>query len=57
MYFFATIEGVRLDLEPAPHPDRSSESMTHCYHAVASVVGLAIIHIFGFDSPEALKLC
>jgi len=27
----------------------------YCYH-VASVVGLTIIHIFGFDDPQALPL-
>jgi 15-cis-phytoene synthase len=53
-YFFAMIAGVSSDLEP-----RSIQSFDelyqYCYH-VASVVGLTIIHIFGFDSPEALKL-
>jgi phytoene synthase len=53
-YFFEMIEGVSSDLEP-----RSlrtfDELYDYCYH-VASVVGLTIIHIFGFNSPEALKL-
>ena len=53
-YFFEMIDGVSSDLEP-----RSlrtfDELYDYCYH-VASVVGLTIIHIFGFDSPEALKL-
>src|SRR5581483_3900755 len=31
------------------------ELYRYCYQ-VASVVGLTIIHIFGFDSPEALPL-
>ncbi len=45
------IDGVSSDLEP-----RSirtfDELYDYCYH-VASVVGLTIIHIFGFDRPEA----
>ena len=53
-YFFEMIEGVSSDLEP-----RSlrtfDELYDYCYH-VASVVGLTIIHIFGFSSPEALRL-
>jgi 15-cis-phytoene synthase len=53
-YFFEMIEGVSSDLEP-----RSirtfQELYGYCYH-VASVVGLTVIHIFGFDSPEALTL-
>jgi phytoene synthase len=31
------------------------ELYDYCYH-VASVVGLTVVHIFGFDSPDALKL-
>jgi phytoene synthase len=53
-YFFEMIEGVRSDLEPR-RIQTFDELYDYCYH-VASVVGLAIIHIFGFDSPEALKL-
>jgi phytoene synthase len=57
-YFFDMIEGVSSDLEP-----RSirtfDELYDYCYH-VASVVGLTIIHVFGFapgaDLPDALKL-
>ncbi len=53
-YFFDMIEGVRSDLEPR-RIQTFDELYDYCYH-VASVVGLTIIHIFGFDSPEALKL-
>ena len=53
-YFLEMIEGVSSDLEPR-HIRTFEELYDYCYH-VASVVGLTIIHIFGFDSPEALKL-
>jgi len=53
-YFFEMIEGVSSDLEP-----RSirtfDELYDYCYQ-VASVVGLTIVHIFGFSGPEALTL-
>lgn len=53
-YFFEMIEGVSSDLEP--RRIRTFEQLyDYCYH-VASVVGLTIIHIFGFESPEALVL-
>jgi phytoene synthase len=53
-YFYEMIEGVSSDLEPR-RIRTFDELYGYCYH-VASVVGLTIIHIFGFDSPEALKL-
>jgi len=53
-YFFDMIAGVSSDLEPR-RIATFDELYDYCYH-VASVVGLTIIHIFGFDSPEALKL-
>jgi phytoene synthase len=53
-YFFDMIEGVSSDLEPRRFCT-FDELYDYCYH-VASVVGLTIIHIFGFDSLEALKL-
>jgi len=53
-YFFDMIDGVSSDLEPR-RVRTFAELYDYCYH-VASVVGLTIIHIFGFDSPEALKL-
>jgi phytoene synthase len=53
-YFFDMIEGVSSDLEPR-RILTFDELYRYCY-LVASVVGLTIIHIFGFDSPEALPL-
>jgi 15-cis-phytoene synthase len=53
-YFYDMIAGVSSDLEP-----RSIETFDELYrycYLVASVVGLTTIHIFGFDSPEALPL-
>jgi phytoene synthase len=50
-YFHDMIEGVSSDLEP--RRIRTFDQLyDYCYH-VASVVGLTIIHIFGFDSPDA----
>jgi len=56
-YFFEMIEGVSSDLEPR-RIRTFDELYDYCYH-VASVVGLTIIHIFGFDdtaAPSALVL-
>jgi phytoene synthase len=53
-YFFAMIAGVSSDLEPRCIQN-FPELYDYCYH-VASVVGLTIIHIFGFDDPDALRL-
>jgi phytoene synthase len=53
-YFRAMIRGVSSDLEPR-HIQTFQELYDYCYH-VASVVGLTIIHIFGFDDPAALPL-
>jgi 15-cis-phytoene synthase len=53
-YFFEMIEGVSSDLEPRAFP-AFDQLYDYCYH-VASVVGLTIIHIFGFSSAEALPL-
>jgi len=53
-YFRQMIEGVASDLEP-----RRIETFDQLYHycyQVASVVGLTIVHIFGFDTPRALPL-
>lgn len=50
-YFFEMIEGVSSDLEPR-RIQTFEELYDYCYH-VASVVGLTIIHIFGFDDPAA----
>jgi phytoene synthase len=53
-YFFEMIEGVSSDLEPR-RVGTFDELYDYCYH-VASVVGLTVVHIFGFDNPEALML-
>jgi phytoene synthase len=53
-YFYQMIEGVSSDLEPK-QLQTFDELYRYCYQ-VASVVGLTIIHIFGFESPEALVL-
>lgn len=53
-YFFEMIEGVSSDLEPRTF-ETFEQLYKYCYQ-VASVVGLTTIHIFGFDSPEALPL-
>ena len=53
-YFYEMIEGVSSDLEPR-RIQTFDELYRYCYQ-VASVVGLTIIHIFGFDSPQALDL-
>jgi phytoene synthase len=53
-YFHDMIRGVSSDLEPR-RIQTFQELYGYCYH-VASVVGLTIIHIFGFDDPEALRL-
>ena len=53
-YFFDMIDGVSSDLEPR-RIQTFDELYDYCYH-VASVVGLTIIHIFGFSDPRALEL-
>src|ERR1700681_3662835 len=53
-YFRDMIRGVSSDLEPR-HIQTFQELYDYCYH-VASVVGLTIIHIFGFDDSRALGL-
>jgi phytoene synthase len=53
-YFFQMIEGVMSDLAPRRFVT-FDELYKYCYQ-VASVVGLSIIHVFGFDSPAALPL-
>ena len=53
-YFFQMIEGVSSDLEPR-EVQTFDELYDYCYH-VASVVGLTVIHIFGFEDQQALKL-
>jgi phytoene synthase len=53
-YFHEMIEGVTSDLKPRRVRD-FTELYRYCYQ-VASVVGLTIIHIFGFEDPRALIL-
>ena len=53
-YFHEMIDGVSSDLEPRRF-ETFPELYRYCYQ-VASVVGLTVIHIFGYDSPEALPL-
>lgn len=53
-YFFDMIEGVSSDLEPR-RIQTFEELYGYCYH-VAGVVGLTILHIFGFESPRAPEL-
>lgn len=50
-YFYEMIEGVASDLEPRTIAT-FEELYRYCYR-VASVVGLTIVHIFGFHSPES----
>jgi len=53
-YFYEMIDGVASDIEPR-HFQTFAQLYRYCYQ-VASVVGLTTIHIFGFESPEALPL-
>ncbi|MEO8050654.1 MAG: phytoene/squalene synthase family protein [Acidobacteriota bacterium] len=53
-YFYDMIDGVSSDLEPR-RIQTFDELYDYCYH-VASVVGLTVIHIFGFESEAALLL-
>jgi 15-cis-phytoene synthase len=53
-YFYDMIDGVTSDLEPR-RIQTFEELYDYCYH-VASVVGLTVIHIFGFESQDALLL-
>ncbi len=53
-FFHEMIDGITSDLEPR-EIRTFDELYRYCYQ-VASVVGLTIIHIFGFKSPRALLL-
>ncbi len=53
-YFHQMIAGVSSDLQPR-QIQTFDELYRYCYQ-VASVVGLTIISIFGFESPQALVL-
>ncbi len=53
-YFHEMIDGVSSDLTRS-RVQSFDQLYRYCYQ-VASVVGLSIIHVFGFDSPAALPL-
>ena len=53
-YFHDMIDGVSSDL--APQMIQTFEDLYKYCYRVASVVGLTIIHIFGFDDRKALEL-
>ncbi len=53
-YFHQMIDGVASDLEPR-EIQTFDELYRYCYQ-VASVVGLTVIHIFGFEDPKAIEL-
>ena len=53
-YFFELIEGVSTDLLPRRH--RTFVDLYRYCYQVASVVGLTCVHVFGFESHEALDL-
>lgn len=52
-YLHEMIDGVSSDLEPRQF-QTFDELRAYC-HQVAGVVGLTIIHILGFESPEAIE--
>ena len=53
-YLFAIVDGVAMDLTP-PRYETFDDLRHYCYH-VASVVGLACIHVFGFEDDRAKSL-
>jgi 15-cis-phytoene synthase len=53
-YFFDLIEGVASDLEPQRY-ETFEQLYRYCYR-VASVVGLTVVHIYGFSDDRALEL-
>ena len=53
-YFHEMIDGVASDLEPREFQS-FEELYRYCYQ-VASVAGLSVVHILGFESPGALLL-
>ena len=53
-YFHEMLDGVASDFEP--RQIRSFDELYRYCYRVASVVGLTIIHIFGFEDPRALEL-
>ena len=53
-YFFDLIAGVGSDL--VPQRRRTFDDLYRYCYQVASVVGMTCVHVFGYDSPEALGL-
>jgi phytoene synthase len=53
-YFHEMIDGVASDLEPREF-QTFEDLYRYCYQ-VASVAGLSVVHILGFESPSALLL-
>lgn len=53
-YFHDMIDGVQSDIEFKP-VETFDQLYRYCYH-VASVVGLTVIHILGFEDKQALPL-
>jgi phytoene synthase len=53
-YFHEMIDGILSDVEPQ-QMQTFADLYRYCYH-VASVVGLTVVHIFGFRSTRALLL-
>ena len=53
-YFQEMLDGVASDFEP--RLIRTFDDLYQYCYRVASVVGLTIIHIFGFEEPRALEL-
>ncbi len=51
---YGMIEGVSSDLEP--HSFETFEDLYRYCYLVASVVGIATVHVFGFSDPRALLL-
>ena len=47
------IDGVEMDLEPRRY--RTFDELAEYCHRVASAVGLACIHVWGFDGPAAVE--
>src|ERR1043166_5077874 len=52
-YLEAVIDGVEMDLEPVAYPT-FAELRVYCYR-VASAVGLACIHVWGFEGDAAIR--
>ena len=52
-HLYAVIEGVEMDLRPRRY--ETFEELTEYCRRVASAVGLACIHIWGFDGPTAIE--